>query len=844
VASIAPFAVSIGIVVAAIAGAALMWFKLKTDIAKSQAEIARYQNAEITQQDVKRAAKGLPNGLETVARNNAQKAVDDAKAEIDKQKAIIAEWEQEAPTLIARRDELRKRIADGTTKGIPVNPKAQVIQLSSRLLEYDQAKAELARQQNRLKVNQGTIAKLDKTDTKRTEIAAAKQNAFDVAQAKKEAAAEAARAAREAAAQQAKDAAEAARKARESQFKSLVADVLAQRTKLKQLTAANKSQLQAANLSELGQKYDKIDVKSGSAGKLASEYLRLADAIKKAEGAAAEKSRVTSALAGLYDTVRQKVLLLRDATVENQVAVEVFKKILWQLDPSGKGSNQGHRRAPARGEAALHDRGADQADCRRVEVQDGRSHGRPPRCGRRTRKVPPACRRRRRFHEPRDPGAGAVQTSARTLPPLTRMIVVALAGLNKQLFDMQAADQHKKKIRELANEYQALLYTGSEWGKFLLQREGTDFEGGIDPEKLRRLREEFIALGNVAQARGLEGLRDRLMEMKIAVGEVKFGTTEARIAWEQFHTSLEKMSPEVAAEVRKLAGEFDRLNEKAKKLEAIKQVGATIKDVFRDAFATVLTTGKGFFAALIDGFRQAIIRILAEKAAAAVAKGAEDLLGDILGTKKKDGETGDGASGDAKSTYGAMSRALDDAKRTPTPVTVTNSADLGAANAGNLAPLLSQFMPGAGGMQIPGIPGMGGGGGFAGSIASWGVGQAFGAAAGAATAGIFPVADMLTGGALTKGLGGLVKGVGKIFGFAEGGRPPLGRPSIIGERGPELWVPDGPGRIYSNRDSQNILGGDGGAVNFNGPITFNDAADVRRIQSLTRARRQSRLRLA
>jgi hypothetical protein len=31
--------------------------------------------------------------------------------------------------------------------------------------------------------------------------------------------------------------------------------------------------------------------------------------------------------------------------------------------------------------------------------------------------------------------------------------------------------------------------------------------------------------------------------------------------------------------------------------------------------------------------------------------------------------------------------------------------------------------------------------------------------------------------------------------FAEGGKPPVGRPSIVGERGPELFVPDRPGTV-------------------------------------------------
>ena len=49
--------------------------------------------------------------------------------------------------------------------------------------------------------------------------------------------------------------------------------------------------------------------------------------------------------------------------------------------------------------------------------------------------------------------------------------------------------------------------------------------------------------------------------------------------------------------------------------------------------------------------------------------------------------------------------------------------------------------------------------------------------------------------------GALGKGVGKVrkvFGFAEGGRPPVGLPSIVGEQGPELFVPDSAGTIVPN----------------------------------------------
>jgi lambda family phage tail tape measure protein len=47
-------------------------------------------------------------------------------------------------------------------------------------------------------------------------------------------------------------------------------------------------------------------------------------------------------------------------------------------------------------------------------------------------------------------------------------------------------------------------------------------------------------------------------------------------------------------------------------------------------------------------------------------------------------------------------------------------------------------------------------------------------------------------------LGGLFGGIGKIFGFANGGNPPVNRPSLVGERGPELFVPRTAGTIVPN----------------------------------------------
>ena len=53
---------------------------------------------------------------------------------------------------------------------------------------------------------------------------------------------------------------------------------------------------------------------------------------------------------------------------------------------------------------------------------------------------------------------------------------------------------------------------------------------------------------------------------------------------------------------------------------------------------------------------------------------------------------------------------------------------------------------------------------------------------------------------LRAGLGGL-----GLPGFADGGRPEPGALNIVGERGPELFVPDSPGTVLSNQDSRAAL---------------------------------------
>ena len=58
------------------------------------------------------------------------------------------------------------------------------------------------------------------------------------------------------------------------------------------------------------------------------------------------------------------------------------------------------------------------------------------------------------------------------------------------------------------------------------------------------------------------------------------------------------------------------------------------------------------------------------------------------------------------------------------------------------------------------------------------------------------------------GIGGALSGIGSLFGgfFADGGRPPMGKVSMVGERGPELFVPDRPGTIVPNHAMQGNAG--------------------------------------
>lgn len=76
------------------------------------------------------------------------------------------------------------------------------------------------------------------------------------------------------------------------------------------------------------------------------------------------------------------------------------------------------------------------------------------------------------------------------------------------------------------------------------------------------------------------------------------------------------------------------------------------------------------------------------------------------------------------------------------------------------------------------------------------------------------------GGGGSKGLFNTAPSAGGLKFFADGGSPPVGVPSIVGERGPELFVPSSSGTIIPNNQLGSAMGG-GPQVVYNGPYIAN-----------------------
>lgn len=88
-------------------------------------------------------------------------------------------------------------------------------------------------------------------------------------------------------------------------------------------------------------------------------------------------------------------------------------------------------------------------------------------------------------------------------------------------------------------------------------------------------------------------------------------------------------------------------------------------------------------------------------------------------------------------------------------------------------------------------------------------------------------------------LGTAGSAIGKMLGFADGGDPPLNVPSIVGENGPELFVPKGSGTIVPNHALQG--GGAGQSISVNNVYNIDSRTDQSTIaQMLERNKAQTK----
>ena len=539
-------------------------------------------------------------------------------------------------------------------------------------------------------------------------------------------------------------------------------------------------------LLSLQSKYDKLDFSRGGVKALADAFLRAKDAIK---AAALDKT-----ISDQNDSIRVSILKMRDPSVEGAVAADIFKKAWKDLT------------------LAERERVGQLVD--NTKEQDRLTY--------------------------------SIERGKEAVLAQCKAYIAGITGPLKQWYEtnikaQEAEDKRIKgitdKVRNLNDEYKSLVMTGTAFDRFLMRTTGQTQESiKFTPGELERQKSLFTAETNAAQAEKLGGLTDKLRSMREELGLVKFSTTEARLAWEIWGTSIDKLAPEIQQKIKAMVPDFDRLTKLQKLKSQMEQVRSTITDVFKSAFDASLQRGESFFSSLALGFKNLLQQIVATWAANEAVKAIFSLFG--------------------KRYQGLATETADAEKHMVTGATAIGAASLAlTAAAGKLAGAAAQAAASTSGMG--GIPGVGMG------FGAGGIGQTVGAVGGSVLGGIFskqigsalgaaggPL-GVLLGGAVGSLLGGLFSGKKKFFGlFANGGRPPVGIPSIVGDGGgPELFVPDQPGRIYSNRETNSILsslGGGGGDIHLakGGTVVINDRADVARIQAITRAKRQSRFRLS
>ena len=60
--------------------------------------------------------------------------------------------------------------------------------------------------------------------------------------------------------------------------------------------------------------------------------------------------------------------------------------------------------------------------------------------------------------------------------------------------------------------------------------------------------------------------------------------------------------------------------------------------------------------------------------------------------------------------------------------------------------------------------------------------------------------------------------------MADGGTTSAGKPTFVGEEGPELFIPNQVGTVVPNNRLTDVMGQSGGSIHYNGPYIANMSA--------------------
>ena len=281
-------------------------------------------------------------------------------------------------------------------------------------------------------------------------------------------------------------------------------------------------------------------------------------------------------------------------------------------------------------------------------------------------------------------------------------------------------------------------------------------------------------IGYAMQAK--QDLAKQLKDGKISIDAY----AQAMVKLNRTTGTVKAITPPAAKTVR---------TELKKTAEVAKTTGDLIRDGFKSAgdslkteLATALRTGTGIMDSFKNYFNSALDTILQSIIEKNITGPLTDQLFKLV---DQTAPTGDFGGGLIKNMNGSLSKVNSDVSSWGSGL-----GSLFSSIFSNIGGLFKNFGSGISGFlgNLFGGMGGGGGGGFLGSIVS-GIGGLFGG-----------------------GGGGFFSGLGSLLGFANGGYPPVNRPSIVGERGPELFVPSTTGRVVPN----NELGGGGEqTINFN-----------------------------